>query len=96
MTQQQFNDSLDQIMDYFKFDRVARSMELLEWKWYIDGEYGALVPEEGEIRMKVRKMLKDAYQNKTIRGGTCGFEFEFDYENNFVRLTFVLDSWGTA
>lgn len=89
-----------EIMDWFDFSKVAKVMELLDWKW--GGEEGT-VPLEGEIRSEVRKMMAyaiDEYIEKDRYGcGSGGFRIRIDEgegkEGPWVRLSlaFVISDW---
>jgi hypothetical protein len=59
-------EQIDDIMDNFDFNRVARVMDFLDWKWYMK-EYR--VPAESEIRKQVRQHLSKSVRLRP-RSGT--------------------------
>lgn len=83
---------IDEIMDNFDFNRVAKAMKALEWEWH-DAFEG--VPTESEIRMQARYMLNaiDVVKTATSTGyyDTGGFIASGDYDanNNLEGLTLV-------
>lgn len=83
---------IDEIMDNFNFNRVAKAMKALEWEWH-DAFEG--VPTESEIRMQARHMLNsiDVVKTATSTGyyNTRGFVASGDYDdnNNLEQLTLV-------
>jgi hypothetical protein len=76
---------IDEIMDYFDFDKVAKVMTFLEWKW-VSAEDG--IPSVGEIRQSARRLLKDAIKNKTTFG-TGGLRATYD--DGYLQLEFILE-----
>jgi len=88
-------EQIDEIMDNFDFNKVARVMDFLEWKWWIK-EYR--VPTEPEIRKDVRSKLSKAYDYGEGRGlkyetKTGGFTYTYDPLYTELQLSFELDSW---
>jgi hypothetical protein len=81
---------IDEIMDHFNFDKVAKVMTFLEWKW-ISAEDG--IPSVGEIRQSARRLLKDAIKNKTTIG-TGGFRAIYD--DGYLHLEFILTEFDSS
>ena len=87
---------IDNIMDNFDFSRVARCMEVLEWKW-CDVPEG--VPEESDIRKLARKLMKqvpETFRKEEYYSGTGGLYVRAWYENMelvLMELTFVVAGW---
>lgn len=90
-----FQESIDNIMDNFRFDRVATAMAALEWHWAMNGGRYE-VPDEAEIRSFARGLIKraitDAVTGKlsTIHLGTGGFYVDIevlDYDTDDMNRT---------
>jgi len=90
MTEQQ-REAIDYIMDSFDFDKVQTVMEFLKWEWRDEG-----VPDRYSIKKEVRRLLRDAIENKSdIAIG--GFIVKYYPPNNdggeWIELAFELESW---
>jgi len=85
MTEKQQN-AIDEIMDWFDFEKVAKVMSFLEWKW-ISAEEG--VPSVSEIRQEARKLLKQAIEQKTTIG-TGGFKVTY-FNDDYIKLEFIIE-----
>ena len=48
---------IDEIMDWFDFAKVAKTMGLLEWKIFCNNDY--VIPEENTLRENARQLLMD-------------------------------------
>lgn len=88
-------EQIDEIMDNFDFNRVARVMDFLGWKWYMK-EYR--VPEESEIRKEARKYLSKTYdygegQGRKYSTVTGGFVYTYDPHYTELQLSFELGAW---
>lgn len=88
---------IDEIMDNFRFSKVADAMQALDWKWVGHEDTGG-VPEEHTLRKKARGLLSSCYDfgAKTRREysiSTGGFTAEYDYPSNILALSFNVDSW---
>lgn len=89
------SEMIDNIMDNFDFSRVARCMEVLEWKWHnVEG-----VPEESNIRKLARELMKqtpETFRKEEYYSGTGGLYVRAWYENMelvLMELTFVVAGW---
>ena len=88
-------EQIDEIMDNFDFNKVAKVMDFLDWRWYLK-EYR--VPEESEIRKNVRMYLSKTYdygegQGRKYETKTGGFTYSYDPQYTELKLSFELDSW---
>jgi len=89
------SEMIDNIMDNFDFSRVAKCMEVLQWKWHdVKG-----VPEEYDIRKLARKLMKgvpDVFIKDNYFTGTGGLQVNASYENTelvLLELSFVVAEW---
>ena len=94
----ELRDAIDQVMDWFDFDRVAQVMKILEWKWT-----GIGVPSNPELRSAARSLMTTAAkemmdenlsQYTTATGGfstTIYYDPVHGYE---VDLKFILAEWS--
>ena len=57
-------EKIDEVMDYFDFDKVAKTMRFLNWNWIIDG-----IPDSPKIRQQTRLLMNDCY-TRLIASGT--------------------------
>jgi len=81
---------IDEIMDWFNFNKVAKTMKALDWKW-LDG-----VPEEPVIRKRARKLLTDLKTDKDDVRGTGGFVAHYTKKEDCYRLEFIVSEWDTC
>ena len=87
---------IDEIMDWFDFDKVHKTMIALNWGWGVP----QVIPEESELRAKARKMLRRVGFEDSIMCGSGGFvasrDEESDEDGPWVRmkLAFEVASWG--
>ena len=88
MTDEQ-RKSLDNVMDWFDFEKVHKTMKSLRWQW--DGaEEG--IPCMGEIREKARELLTDSIERETSVG-YGGFQVTYIPVEGFLKLEFVVSEW---
>lgn len=82
-------EAIDEIMDWFDFDKVHDVMTHLNWDWRDKG-----TPSIQEIKHTVRKLLKEAIMEKTTVG-TGGFyvEYESNEKGEALNLSFVVTEW---
>jgi len=91
MTQKQ-QEAIDNIMDYFHFEKVQRVMKFLNWTWAF-AEEG--VPTEPELRQQVRRLLKESFEGKQSMA-IGGFHVRYkSYESGeeTIELFFSVDHW---
>jgi len=85
-----FQEKWEEIEKNFDWERVEKVMNFLDWKWYtVDG-----IPNIRDLKHKAYNLLKEAYDN----GGyyaVGGFTAEYITKDNFLQLSFVLDSWDS-
>jgi len=80
---------VNEIMDWFDFEKVHRVMKFLRWKWD-SAEEG--IPSIGEIRESSRKLLTQAVLNNTnISSG--GLVITYEPNENYLRLQFIISEW---
>lgn len=88
MTDEQ-RKALDNIMDWFDFDKVYKTMKALRWQW-LGAEEG--IPCIGEIREKARELLTQAIEQENSVG-TGGFQVTYLPAEGFLKLEFVVSEW---
>lgn len=85
MTDEQ-NKAVNEIMDWFDFEKVHKTMRVLRWKWS-GTEEG--VPLLGEIKQRARQLLVQSIEeNTTISTG--GFRATYSHYENHLNLEFIL------
>ena len=86
-------EAIDNIMDYFDFDKVLKTMIALDWKW-IKEDHKSLddleIPSIERIRKTARTLLIRAVEIKDSTS-TGGFQAEYDDCNLYLR--FVVAEW---
>jgi hypothetical protein len=97
---------VDEVMDWFDFNKVKKVMDFLDWKWTMD--CGSAVPEIADMRKLVRKYMRDLYQKyskeeKIVAGtGSGGFYVEYrkgiDEGERFddFSVSFSVGEWYTG
>jgi hypothetical protein len=85
---------IDEIMDWFDFAKVEKTMELLEWGWGTDME----VPCQAQIRESARRTMKEAARfGFSYCGGFSARVTEGKDEDGpwlAMHLDFVLTNWS--
>ena len=87
---------IDEIMDFFEFDKVHKAMVALNWEWRDNG-----VPDIYEIRKKARQIMYEcceyAVKEKSSRClSTGGFRAFCEFEDGIfigIELSFILESF---
>jgi hypothetical protein len=89
MTEQE-QKLIDDIMDWFDFEKVGKVMKFLKWSWMTAEEGVPIVPE---IRRSARRMLKEAIENKTTisSGG-----LKATYVDGYLKLEFILSEMDSS
>ena len=59
-------EMIDEIMDWFEFEKVHKVMEALDWTW---ATVGAIVPTIQDLRRSAREQLHWAYDGLEKHGG---------------------------
>jgi len=92
-------EHIDEIMDSFNFNRVAKAMEALDWGW---AHSENITPTEYELRKKGRELLQEAkryWQKYGLKEdytvGSGGFYATYNGKYDYFKLVFALDSWNT-
>ncbi len=89
LTEQQLNQ-IDNIMDNFDFHKVYKVMKYLNWEWYNSKIEMTLIPNECDIRIHAREMLKSLFE-KELCSVECG-GFRATKYDEFVKLEFIITS----
>ena len=90
MTEEQ-RKAIDNIMDWFDFDKVHKTMRVLRWEWLSAEEK---IPCQGEIREKARRLLTDAIQSE-MSVGSGGLQVTYIPTEGFLKLEFIVSEWDT-
>lgn len=92
------SEMIDNIMDNFDFGRVAKCMEVLEWRWCdVEG-----IPQESDIRQFARKYMrsiKDTCTSDRYSFSAGGFVVTAWYEDgklDAMELSFVVADWDAG
>ena len=86
-------EAIDNIMDYFEFDKVLKTMIALDWKW-VKEDHKSIddleIPSIERIRKTARKALIRAIE---IKDYTSSGGFEAEYKDGELFLKFVVEQW---
>ena len=89
-------EAIDNIMDYFNFDKVLKTMIALDWKWFKE-DYKSIddleIPSIERIRKTARKALMRAIE---IKDYTSSGGFEAEYDDGNLYLMFVVEEWDES
>ena len=88
MTDEQ-RKAVENIMDWFDFDKVYRVMKVLRWKWST-AEEG--IPCQGEIREEARRLLTQAIETE-MSIGSGGLQVTYIPTEGFLKLEFIVSEW---
>jgi len=88
MTEEQ-RKAVDNIMDWFDFERVHKTMRALRWEWVGAEEK---IPCQGEIRERARQLLTDAIRTEMSIGSGC-LQVTYVPVEGFLKLEFVVSEW---
>ena len=86
-------EAIDNIMDYFDFDKVLKTMIALDWKWVKENHKDINdleIPSIERIRKTARKALIRAIE---IKDYTSSGGFEAEYDDGNLHLRFVVEEW---
>lgn len=82
-------EQIEEIMDYFDFNKVHRAMTALDWAWYDCGG----VPTEAHLRKEARKLLREVSRKEPGYAiGTGGF-YAKHTEWRKLKLEFHVANW---
>lgn len=98
---------LDDIFDNFDFEKVKKTMDALNWTWWvwIDPKVGTLdnegkrVPTLDEIKKVAANLLWECANMNEDVIATGGFRVEKDFsdpENPWMRLSFEVTDWDAC
>jgi hypothetical protein len=88
MTEDQ-RKAVDNIMDWFDFEKVHKTMKALRWEWVGAEEK---IPCQGEIREKARQLLTQAIESETdVASG--GFHVTYISVEGLLKLEFIVSEW---
>ena len=86
-------EAIDNIMDYFDFDKVLKTMIALDWKW-VKEDHKSIddleIPSIERIRKTAREALIRAIE---IKDYTSSGGFEAECEDGVLYLRFVVEEW---
>lgn len=88
--------SIEETLDNFDFDKVLRTMEALEWKWYFRGDMLSpnLTDLENTSRYLIDKAAFASFRSKQpYTVGTGGFYATVDASDRYVKIWFEVASW---
>lgn len=79
-------EQINEIMDWFDFDKVHRAMQALNWTWY-----GKDVPLVGQIRKQARELLTEVANTDASCVSTGGLKAS--KTDGILFLEFVVEYW---
>ena len=90
MTDEQ-RKALDNIMDWFDFEKVHKTMRSLRWEWLgtVEG-----IPCLGEIKERAIELLTNSIEQETSVG-SGGFQVTYIPVEGFLKLEFVVSEWDS-
>lgn len=88
-------DQIDEIMEWFDFERVHKAMVALDWRWNYWIKHGnSHIPSLEEIKAFAQRQLKlvskptETEYNHIHSGG-----FRASNKDGVLSLEFIVDSW---
>jgi len=96
------DEDIEQIIDYFDFEKCHKVMELLEWEWWNTNG----VPSIGQMRHYARRIIRDCVRGmlelptvtKEYNMECGGFHVntyqEYPGQRIYITLRFSLTSWS--
>lgn len=94
---------IDEIMDNFDFNKVAKTMQLLNWEVYMGGDLeNRGIPDEPSLRKDARNMIYGLigrlgdYEGDTFYSHCGPFKIRITTENgeiDSITLDFVVTDW---
>jgi hypothetical protein len=91
MTEEQ-HKAVNDIMDWFDFEKVHKVMKYLRWNW-VSAEDG--IPYLGEIKSQARDLLTRSIQEGQGLG-TGGFQVTYLPHENYLKLEFIVSDFETT
>jgi hypothetical protein len=81
---------IDSIIDNFKFEKVHKAMEALDWKWHLPGKEELSVPSVADLIRTSRYLLSKVATGPERVWSTGGLLAE-RYEDGGLSLLFYID-----
>lgn len=84
---------VDEVMDWFDFEKVHKVMTILDWKWAnVDG-----VPSVADLRKQVRHMMRSLWDSNNQYTCTGGFMVRLYREEKWARFSvaFQVTDWDS-
>lgn len=76
---------IDEIMDNFNFGDVVKMMKSTKWTWF-----GIGVPEESDVRLEARRLLRKIANSNDDYISAGGFTVE-RFGDDFLKLSFGIE-----
>ncbi len=99
MTQKE-NVFIDEIIENFDWERVAKTMKFLNWTWVNVGcntEFESEIPKIGRLIKEAREMLVRACKDDLLIIGSGGFQITRERNENHetvqLTLSFIIADW---
>ena len=80
--------NIDQLMDWYDFPRVLKTLKALDWKWRVWGS--SLKTEVPEFEGTVREHARHALIKSIETGYYYSGGFEAKYEDGRFKLSFIV------
>ncbi len=99
MTQKE-EDFIDEIIENFDWECVAKTMEFLGWTW-VNGSYNtefeSEIPKIGKLVKRARELLVQACKDDHLIVGSGGFHVTRERNENretvYLSLNFIIADW---
>lgn len=90
MKKKRFEEHWKEILEWFDFEKVHRTMVALNWTWSTMS--GSEIPSIEEIKRTARSLCSDSYENKTnIASG--GLWAKYNEKRDELTLEFKVEYW---
>lgn len=83
-------DIIDEIMDYLNFEKIHKTMQILNWTWLIDEQFQ--IPSIPQIRRFLRKQL-NTFLNENLKFISCGGFEIFKIEED-IHVVFAITDYN--
>ena len=90
-------EHMDEVMDYFDFEAVHKTMTFLKWKWHNSSE----VPTIADLRKHVREQMQRVYTDKCYGVSSGGFKTTYHHGTekgvkwDYFDVAFIVSDWDT-
>lgn len=88
-----YQDQIDEIMDWFNFEKVHETMVAVDWRWYRN--HNLATPTVQELRQEARKLLKAVSDRKMVAFAACGGLQATRSSEGTLKLQFVVTEWDS-